>query len=169
MNKKLLIWLVFVGIILVSIIIDYKEYNINESDLDISIYNVLSNITYPEDVDYVIEDQYEKGRVRFYSGQVFNEENKGPFIVGVRKHWLLPRYDNCEWILRLTSTYITEHGKEIETLYFKYTAYQVDESHELTVEREINKVTVFQFCITTGAVLLGIYLGNNMKKNSLIK
>lgn len=156
MNRKIIIWIVFVVISLGLIIIDYSEYVIDESELEQVVIDQLSDITYPEDLDYQIEDEYNEGRIRFYSGQVHNIENRGPFIIGFRRHWLMPVYTNTVLHLSYTRHYIPKPGETIDTYLFKYMASQADNSHKLTVERRINYAELFPFCIVVITVFFEI-------------
>jgi hypothetical protein len=157
--------LITIIIYIIFLVIEYKDYDFVESDLENNINYELSEITYPEEVDYIVLDEYNKGRVRFYSGKVFNKGNRGPFIYGYRKHWLLPRYDNATYLLRHSHTKISESGPQLETLMFKYTAYQEDDNLTLKVHRTINYKTILQYCF----IVISIIVGSHYRKKKLVK
>lgn len=71
MNKSVLIWILIIFFVIFSVYIDYRGYDLAEADLDSTVYDVLSEITYPDDADYIIEDYYEEERFLVYSGQVY--------------------------------------------------------------------------------------------------
>lgn len=164
MKKRNVIQIVIFIFFIVALVIDYNDHDIKEPDLEQNLYNELSEITYPKEVDYEVLDQYDKGRIRFYSGQVFNEDNKGPFIYGYRKHWLLPRYDNPTFLLRYSDARISDRGPELETIIFKYSAHQVDDSLSLKVEKTIN----FETVLIIGVCLISAFFGWRKRKETII-
>lgn len=125
-------------------------------------------ITYPHVAEFVIEDVADLGRARFYSGQVFNDGSEGPFIIGFRKHWLLAIYSAQGPFLRYNVTYIEDRGKDIGAGIFKYTAMQVDESLQLSVERRLHQGNIFRFLATLAASLYGGHIGSQRKKRRLM-
>lgn len=160
LKKRVVIYAVIFILFVAALVVDYNDHDIKETDLEQNLNIELSEITYPEEAVYKVLDQYDKGRVIFYSGQVFNKGNKGPFIYGYRKHWLLPRYDNPTFKLSYSETVISDRGPELETLLFKYTVHQVDDSLSLRVERNVNYKTV----LIIGVCLISAFFGWRNRK-----
>ena len=147
MKKRVLIWSIIAVFLIFLVYLDYKGYDLVESDLDSIVNDVLSDITHPDAASYDIEDYYEKGRILAYSGQVYNPDCGGPFIVVFRKHWLLPVYEKSTHRLSYTNTYISKRGSSVETFAFKYLVYQLDDDHNIGVERQINYRSFWMLCI----------------------
>lgn len=138
MSKRVLIWSMISICFILMAFIDYRGYKLVEGDLESNVDEVISDILYPDDVDYVIEDYYERGRIIVFSGYVSNTNNGGPFVVVFKKHWFLPRYNGPFHSFSYTSKYLTGRHISIETFAFKYFVYQLDEKHIIEVERQIN-------------------------------
>jgi hypothetical protein len=155
MKKRQLIHLAIFILFLVALVIDTSTYDLAEADLEANLHEKLSEIAAPETADYHLLDQYNQGRLRFYSGQMQKETQNVPFIFAFKKHWLLPRYELSDYVLRYSHTIITNHAPELKTLVFEYTAHHQDEDLSLVVERSINNKTVLML----GAYIFAAFLG----------
>ena len=155
MKKNHMILIAVLILCIAALVIDTSNYDLAEADLEQDLVEKLSDITAPETANYQLLDQYDKGRLRFYSGQMFKETQNVPFIFAYKKHWLLPRYEISDYVLQYSDTFITRHAPEIKTLIFEYAAHHQDESLSLVVERSINNKNFLMLGVYIFAAFLG--------------
>jgi|GEM_PF-2635024 len=153
--KKYIIPIMVLILCVATLVLDYNEYTLMEEELQQDMFESVSEIIGPEGKDYQLQYSYAKGRLRFYSGEIYRDTQKIPFIYAYKKHWLFSSYRRDDYVLRYSDTQITHHGPEIETVIFEYVAMHRDESLTLQVERSFNR-KLLTFLVAYGIV---IFLG----------
>lgn len=155
MNKKHIIPILVILLCILALFLDYSDYTLMEDGLQQDMFEKTSEIIGPEGKDYQLQYSYAKGRIHFYSGQIYRDTQKIPLIYAYKKHWLLPRYKREDYVLRYSDTKITEHGPVLKTVVFEYKATHKDESLSLEVTRSLNHKTILLIAAYIVATLLG--------------
>lgn len=149
MKKKNLMPIVLILICILALLIDYSDYTLLEADLEQDMYETTSEIIGPQARDYQLRYTYGKGRLRFYSGQVFKDSQNIPLIYAYKKHWLLDRYERSDYVLRYSDNKIIHHGPTLKTIFFQYTALHTNDDLVLVIDQTINFKTVLMIAAYT--------------------
>jgi len=160
MNKKYIIPILVLLLCILALFLDYNDYTLTEDDLQQDMFEKTSEIIGPEGKDYQLQYSYAKGRLHFYSGEIYRDTQKIPLIYAYKKHWLLPRYTREDYVLRYSDTKITEHGPVLKTVVFEYEARHKDESLSLEVTRSLNHKTILLLV----AYIIAIFVGKFFKE-----
>ncbi len=158
MKKKYIIPILVILLCILALVLDYSDYTLMEDGLQQDMFEKNSEIIGPEGKDYQLQYSYAKGRLHFYSGEIYRDTQKIPLIYAYKKHWLLPRYKREDYVLRYSDTKITEHGPVLKTVVFEYLATHKDESLSLEVKRSPNYKTFLLLAAYAFATFLGKFL-----------
>lgn len=160
MNKKHIIPILVILLCILALFLDYSDYTLMEDGLQQDMFEKTSEIIGPEGKDYQLQYSYAKGRIHFYSGQIYRDTQKIPVIYAYKKHWLLPRYKREDYVLRYSDTKITEHGPVLRTVIFEYKALHKDDNLSLEVKRSLNHKTV----LLLAAYIVATFVGKFFKE-----
>lgn len=164
MNKwKMIFIFVLVVELILIIIIDQSDYKIQSSELKNIVSKKIYEIYENKEIDYIVKDTYESGRMIIYSGVITIDGEDDPFIFGFLRNWILPFYKSPQHIISYSSEYINTPRVSLDTNVFKHGLYQ-DITHKIKIERKLNYEKIIPMCF---AIVMTFVVFKKKRENKI--